>query len=218
MTRLPNENWDVTGVEGPAYKVGPKCSVATCNHWADEAHHIWRRSFLSGDYRWVRLWNDTVVQNMTALCWRHHRQVTDNQARIDYFDDPDRATGEFTFIDIDEHEQVLVPQPKTLREFTNAEPDDIVAVVTEDAPCPTCGHRKRTVTELEPGAKRNRASWTVSVPKDERENGAAVLDELALACAEKLGRADHRSWKYYTLAEVLAAFALGNVDVSDFMS
>lgn len=207
MTRLPAENWNVQGYDGPKYKVGPKCSVPDCNRWADHGHHIWRRSFLAGDYRWVLLWDETVVQNLTGLCYLHHEQVTGTDARIEYRSTVDR-TGSFAWVSEVEDGGLLDPQPQTLIEFTGA-PDtkrrEYVYDSDDDA-CPTCGKRKKPKDELPPGPKRPRATWSVSVPKDERENGADVLDALELGCAEKLGREEHASHKYFVLAEVMAHF------------
>ncbi|HEX4468580.1 MAG TPA: hypothetical protein VH080_03560, partial [Gemmatimonadaceae bacterium] len=173
-------------------------------------------------YKWVQLPDTRIVQNLCALCWQCHQRITENVAWIELVD------GAFRYIDpLRETNEVLVPQPKDLPSFATAMQIKIdgsevaheeVVQEREEPPCPTCGHQKRKTTrELPAGPRRNRASWTVSVPKDERENGADVLDALALACAEKLGRADHSSWKYYTLAEVLASFTLGHIDVADFV-
>lgn len=220
MTRLPADSWNVKGVEHPPkYKVGPKCAVANCGRFADHAHHIWRRSFLAGDYRWVELWDGTVVQNLCALCWEHHQRITENKDDIACIEDD----GQWLFVYYTANDHiaplVLVPQPKQLEDFVKGEVGAVV-VPTEPEECPTCGHRKHNAVKsaLPAGEKRDRATWTVSVPKDERENGAEVLDELELACAEKLGRAEHSGHKYYTLAEVMATFLLGNVETVDFES
>lgn len=229
MTKLPHVDWNVQGVEGPKYKVGPKCAVATCPRFADHGHHIWRRSFLAGDYQWVELWSGKVVQNLCALCSECHEKITVNKAWIEYSDD--YSDGTFTYVEPSDQEDVylardvLIPQPKTLASFATAMQmtidgnevahDDIVRVSEEEPPCPTCGRKKKRV-DLPAGEKRNRATWSVSVPKDERENGADVLDVLALECAKKLGRDDHASYKYFTLTEVLADWLISTEKVEDF--
>lgn len=225
MTKLPHPSWEVKGVEGPKYKVGPRCAVATCERWADHAHHIWRRSFLAGDYRWVKMPSGRVLQNIAALCWQCHEKVTVGKSWIEYDDE------QFFYVEgdtVDVLKVVLVPQPKELRSYENAlqltldgkeVPHNDVVGEKEEPSCPTCGHkkgRKKKSVDGESLPKRNRAAWSVTVPKDERENGADVLDELILGCAEKLDRADHSSYKYYTLAEVLASFLLGNIEVERF--
>lgn len=226
MTKIPNPDWNVQGVEGPKYRVGPKCAVANCEHWADHGHHMWARSFLAGDWRWVELWDGTVVQNLCALCWQHHELITLGKAFIVYSDD-----GDFRYQEPDYYGEVtdvvLIPQPKTLASFATAMQmtvdgsevphDDVVRQPQEEPPCPTCGHKtRRSKEDLPAGEKRNRVSWTVSVPKDERENGADVLDTLALECAKKLGRDEHASYKYYTLSEVMAAWLMASAKITDF--
>jgi hypothetical protein len=224
MTKLPHADWNVQGVEGPKYKVGPTCAVATCTHYADHGHHIWRRSFLAGDYQWVELWDGKVVQNLCGLCSECHEKITLNKAWIAYSDD--HSDGIFEYVDgVDAAATVLVPQPKTLASFATAMQmtidgkeiphDDVVRVPEEEPPCPTCGRKKKRV-ELPAGEKRNRASWSVSVPKDAREDGADVLDTLELECAKKLGRDDHASHKYYTLTEVMVDWLMSTATVADF--
>ena len=56
------------------------------------------------------------------------------------------------------------------------------------------------------GERRPRATWSISVPKDERENGADVLDTLLAEAAKILDRDEHKSWRYFTAVEALAAF------------
>lgn len=90
-------------------------------------------------------------------------------------------------------------------------------VVNEDGEiveCPRChGEGKITKRNRVAGgeladekAPRPKVVWGLRVPKDHRENGHEVLDTLVTACAEKLGRADHASFAYYTLIEVLSYF------------
>lgn len=227
VTKLPHADWNVQGVEGPKYRVGPQCVVADCAHWADHGHHLWRRSFLNGDYRWVELWDGRIVQNIAALCWQHHELITLGKAQI-VFDDE-----EFRYVEVNQHDNaqvtdvVLIPQPKSLASFSTAMQmtidgneiphDDVVRQPEEEPPCPTCGKRpRRSKEDLPAGEKRNRKSWPVSVPKDEQENGADVLDVLVLECAKKLGREEHSSYKYYTLAEVMADWIVTTEKVADF--
>lgn len=223
MTKLPHPDWNVKGIEGPKYKVGPQCAVAGCGSWADHAHHLWRRSFLAGDYKWVELWDGRVLQNIAALCAMHHDLITVNKAEI-HFDDETFAYREFTE-GLEPIPLVLVPQPKSLASFATAMQitidgnevphEDVVRIPEEEPSCPTCGHKKKRA-ELPAGEKRNRATWSVSVPKDEREDGADVLDTLEIECAKKLGREDHASHKYYTLTQVMADWLISTAPVVDF--
>lgn len=198
MTRLPVESWSAQGVDGPKYRVGPRCSVPGCANLADHAHHIWRRSFLGGDYAWVEF-EGRVYGNLTGLCFAHHEAVTRGEAHI--------LLDEGVFCWAHRlHVMPLDPQPPldglplTAPGAGAQEPGQPVER------CESCGHVKRPRVELPPGERRPKASWVVSVPKDERENGAEVLETLALEAAKILERDDHASWRYYTLAEALALF------------
>lgn len=201
MTKLPAESWKVTGVTGPKYRVGPYCSVPDCHRFADHAHHIWRRSFIGGDYRWVKLWDDTIVANLTGLCVQHHQEVTENFAVIKYMDD-----GVFYWAEEyrDEYEVVgeLDPQPGVQPEPSIPDHDE------EDDTCPTCGHKaRRRVQELPPGPRRPRKSWSVRVPADSLEDGAQILDELEQEVAEAFG-IDHYSnvanRRYFSIVQSFA--------------
>lgn len=204
MTRLPHENWSVKGVHDERYKVGPLCCVKGCGRTADHAHHLWRRSFLGADFAWVELWDGVVVQNLVGLCWRHHQEVTENRTEIRYLDD-----GYFYYLRGGaDYGSLLDPQPlrAPLRQGASGPRESTEGSAER---CPTCGKSKRR--GLPPGPKRPKAQWAVHVPKDEREDGAEVLDTLLLSIAEKRGRADHASWRYFTLVEALA-FAAQHVE------
>lgn len=77
-----------------------------------------------------------------------------------------------------------------------------------DAPriCPTCGRKPpKPKSELEPA--RPKATWSIKVPVDERENGYALLNDLLEQCQEELGREGQP--KYYALLEVLYGWLTG---------
>lgn len=217
MTRLPTENRDVEGIEYgslyPKYKVGPLCSVAGCSRIADHPHHIWRRSFVIGDKGWVRLWDGTIVQNLTALCFIHHDLVTVNKAEIRYSD-----MGNFVWFsdDLSEVGTLLEPQPKKLTALTVDGPvmniEDIVHNTEThehvgpggSEKCPTC---KRAIKRESTGPKekkRHREKWSITVPVDERENGADVLDALLDSCAQLFGHDETRELRYFTVVQALA--------------
>lgn len=223
MTRLPAENRNVVGIDydaaHPKYKVGPLCAVPGCSKLADHAHHIWRRSFLTGDYGWVQLEDGAVVQNLCGLCYMHHNDVTENRAVIAYW----RLDGSrwFTWED-SRGEFHLEPQPKiwgssnatesgggASRDNDAAAPD---SPVTSNGPvgpahsekCPTCKRALRPKEATKTEGKRPRKNWTITVPVDERENGADVLDTLMDECAKIFGHDETRALRYFTLAQALA--------------
>lgn len=206
MTLLPAENRDVVGIDYcpqfPKYKVGPICSVPSCSRLADHAHHIWRRSFISGDYGWVRLWNGAVIQNLTGLCWHHHDQVTRNEAKIAY----DEADGCFYWHDSNVYFK-LAPHPNVWAANTDLVKTEVVtsyAAPGSVEKCRTCKrrmpHEHDEKRKREPA--RRRKTWTVTVP-DDAEDGAAVLDTLISSLAETLGHDDGENVRYFTLTHSL---------------
>lgn len=204
MTKLPAENRDVEGIEYslgfPKYKVGPLCAVPGCSRLADHAHHIWRRSFLTGDYGWVKLWDGTIVQNLCGLCYMHHNLVTENRAQILWRD------GFFAWSPQNGGEYLLDPQPKIWAVTSNdPEPEEH----THDGPasqekCPTCQQTIRRKDAAKKEGKRNREKWSITVPVDARENGAAVLDTLMEECQKLFGHDETKALRYFTLVQALS--------------
>lgn len=228
MTLLPSESWAVTLVDIPRYRVGPHCCVPGCEKLADHAHHLWRRSFINksvpasvkGRNRregadWVRV-GGVIYGNLVGICYPHHQAVTENKAWIRLVDDFDGFSFTWNTLAPDGWlaHGPLEPQPPVSGALTSTPSSAQVgspertADRGEELPCPTCGHtrRPRPKVDLPPGERRPRVSWTISVPKDERENGADVLDALLAEAAVILGRDEHQSWKYFTAVEALAAF------------
>lgn len=212
MTRLPHENWSVEPFPGPRYKVGPKCCVPSCTSFADHAHHLWRRSHLGKDASWVILWDNHVVGNLVPLCFTHHELITNNGASIQYdetrqiFHWATRFSGQF------ERHLPLTYQPPVGGELGTAsrssvKPEELTADQEATVPCPSCGHRrKRTPVPTTPGERRARASWSLTVPEDDRERGADVLDELCEGVMEAFGREYHSSAiaRYFAVVEAFA--------------
>lgn len=75
------------GVESTARYVMPMtCSAVNCIQRDVERHHIFRRSFLIGDYWWAQLPDGEVVGNCIPLCNHHHKLVSENVVAIEYHD------------------------------------------------------------------------------------------------------------------------------------
>jgi hypothetical protein len=207
MTLPPLDNWDVTGVSGPKYKVGPWCCVPSCKKPADHAHHLWRRSFLTGDFYWVELPDGSVVGNVVALCVRHHDNVTGrlgghrNAIRMTH---PDKV---FWWCRVGEEDEGLEyeflapiePQPST-REALVASPAD-----TGSETCPTCGQKTagRPSAPARQGRPRRRKNFNIPVPADAEENGAEVLDTLIADVGVLLGREADANGRYYIVVPAL---------------
>src|SRR5215831_12649750 len=83
MTRLPLDSWEITGIDGGGYVANAVCAHPDCDLVVGERHHLWRRSFLAGDFWWVRLPDGAVLGNVVFLCQHHHQLITENKARIE---------------------------------------------------------------------------------------------------------------------------------------
>jgi len=210
VTLIPSDDRRVEAVEGDQYRVGPYCNAPGCKRPVDHKHHMWRRSFLGGDYWWVRVpigsEQTDVIRNVIGLCWMHHSDVTGSvgaghRAWIRWLEDE----RELYWLekDPDDHWQAIgtlsLPAPS---ETAPAPPSP----GREAERCPTCGHRIRHEEEHEhePRPKRPRKTWTVHVPADS-EDGAAVLDELIEGVAEIIGTDEYTSKlrRYFTLVQAL---------------
>src|SRR5262245_50899346 len=137
LTRLPLDSWAIEGLRGPEwpdYKVGPLCALQGCSRINVEAHHITRRSFMTGPYCWVRLPDGTTVGNLLPLCWQHHQEVTENRARIVWDEQ------EHLFWWRDDDGLLRLTQPPTIEAVTGQAEQE---ARKEANACPTCGQRVR---------------------------------------------------------------------------
>lgn len=202
MTLPAVDSWDVRGVEGPAYKVGPHCSNPNCGKIAEHAHHIIRRSQLVKDYDWITI-EGIVTGNKTGLCVACHNDVTGmiggHKAAIRWID------GLFVWClySAETYHPVapIRPQPPT--------PDSLAdgpqAADTGPESCPFCGQEKRRRPLTPPRVgRRRRKRWTVLVPDEEIENGADVLDSLIDNLAPVVPNGDaSATGRYYIIVAAL---------------
>lgn len=232
MTRLPLENRNVHGFDGPEYQLSRLCAHPLCLERAHERHHVWRRSEI-GNHNWVVLPDGTAVGNVLMLCHEHHRQITENKAQVSFERDS------FWWVE-DGHE--LLPlsfqPPWVIHELEHIRPEDEppraqagfydpeAELVTEPAfenpgtktrpvlenECPTCRRAyPKPKMEGEPEKKRERRTWSITVPKDEREDGAQNLDEkleLARELLDKIGLSygPERRNRYWVTDQVFGLF------------
>jgi hypothetical protein len=210
VTKPPIDSWQVRGVAGPSYKVGPRCAVPACRRLAEHAHHLWRRSALGGPFDWVELPDGHVVGNLVGMCPQHHDAVTGriggHKAAIRMTEDhvfwwctiPDETSGiEYEFV------APLEPQPPTHGALV-ASPAD----VESENSCPTCGRPRARRRSSPTGRRRARKTWPVKVPADAEEDGAEVLDSLTEDLAPLLGvdpdkDGRYTSGRYYVLVPAL---------------
>lgn len=194
ITRLPTESRNVTRAEGGAYPLNERCAAPGCGGMPVERHHLYRRSFIIGDAWWVTMPDGRVVGNCCGLCQGCHAEVTNNAAWIEY--DGER----FLWNNMIEAALPLTWQP----------PMGEVPAPHEhlENECPTC-HRAMPKPKIDnpSEAKRIRKSWTITVPKDHLEDGAAVLDELLEGIREEMGKRGmsySESARYFVLSTALA--------------
>lgn len=212
MTRLPLENWRVKGLPGIAYAGNAICAAPGCGIvvTSGERHHMWRRSFLAGDYWWVLLPDGEVAGNCIFLCKEHHRQLTKGIAMLSY------QEGVFRWLDAQTSEPLTWQPPvyadqHTWMEICDSKPPG-KKEATPEWICPSCGrplpHAKH---ESEKETAKIRKTWSIAVPVAEQENGAEVLDEnlehaRELFIAAGLPYGPDEKVKYYVLSTALALF------------
>lgn len=199
------------GLAGPTYRVGPNCANPKCSHFADHAHHIFRRSMLAGDFPWVEI-EEKVFGNLTGLCADCHNAVTGNVGGHRAAIRLDLEQGIYWWCDVIEDGWVnvvdyqrvapLTPQPPALDSLSERS----LGQGSEPEHCPVCGQEKRRRRPASPPEpRRRRKNWTVSVP-DDVEDGADVLDTFVDDVALLLGAGDwhERNKRYWALVHVLA--------------
>jgi hypothetical protein len=215
LSPLASNQHLAVGVKGPSFKVGPKCANPRCHNggrrWAEHAHHIFRRSALGGDFKWVEI-DGFLVGNLTGLCVPCHNDVTgeigghraairwDARAKVFNWCRVVGHGNEIEFLKVGP----LDPQPPT--------PDSLTARASgpkhESEACPFCGQtrrRRKSPASTAAGQRRRRKNWIVSVPGDS-EDGAGILDAFVDDVAELLGAGewDERNRRYWALVHALA--------------
>lgn len=217
MTFLPVDSRDIVAAEGPKYKVGPSCAAPFCNSFADHAHHVVRRSFLNGDYEWVKMPDGKIVGNLSPLCYLHHKDITENRTRIVY------QEGKFLWDNFIGDPVPLGWQPPNYELVEAAEQEKFDRafnqhehVLDEEQPekriCKSCGQRlPKPKVETPVEEKKLRRTWAVSVPVDLLEDGADTLDTLLEAAREELADAgleygQGKKVKFHILATSLGLF------------
>jgi hypothetical protein len=224
MTLAPDEDRRSEGIDGPAYETNLICPVPGCDaSRALERHHLWRRSDIGGDKWWVKTSDGKIHGNCVKFCSFHHRELTDNIAKITYVD------GEFFWHDILSPIQLLLWQPPQLDAYLDherpEESDDdadlrlveklgaahVLAPGHQPDVCPTCLRKLPQPKSEKPEEKKVRKTWSVAVPLDQWEDGAQVIDTLLDEAHVELNRlglpfGEGRIVKYYILAAALGMF------------
>jgi hypothetical protein len=185
MTRLPLESRAVRGVDGEPYELNLICAKPDCLEVSTDPHHLWRRSELIGPYWYVHIEDDDlIVGNVVGLCSNHHHAITVNAAWIEW------QEGRYRWNDMLTSDEPLSFQPpvRPVEDALTPITQESVTQESVDGTCPTClrplPHPKR---EHEP--KRMRRTWSITVPVDERENGAETLTTLLEEGRREMARA-----------------------------
>lgn len=201
MTLLPHPNQNVKGLEGPQfpkYKVGPLCATPFCSKPVDNVHHAWRRSFLTGAFNWVQLWDGKIVGNLIGLCYNHHLEITDNQAQIVWDE------SFFYWLVAGEIIAQLSPQPPVHGAVptVTAHTEKVVGPAAAER-CETCGRTLPHSHDEKKEPARRRKTWVVLCPDDD-EDGALVLDTLLDGCRELFQHDENKGTRYFSLVQALA--------------
>lgn len=174
------------------------CSNPLCTSDARDMHHIVRRSY-AGNNTWVVI-DGIIMPNVCGLCRPCHDLITNNKAQIVYENHEYRWSQGGNVMPLEP------PPPQMDKPPVFPEPRIFAARV-----CPTCERPLPKPKPDKPEEKRPRRTWSVTVPKDERENGAEMLDVLIEETRAELGKAglpygEADSVKYFVLSTALALF------------
>jgi len=212
-----DERYLLRRIEGPSFKVGPKCSNPTCSRFAEHAHHIIPQPRMRWD--WIAI-DGLVTGNMTGLCVPCHDDIHADRAAIRWISElfwwclygGMEVSGEHNFHPVAPL-RYQPPRPDTLATDPRASDN-----VSSPENCPYCGQsrKRRPVSAGSRVGRRKRKSWTVLVPDDELENGADVLDSLVDNLSPLVPNGDAtRSGRYYVL---VAALAHALIDGENFVA
>jgi hypothetical protein len=226
VTRSPSEDRRSEGVDGPHYQLNAVCVVPGCNETRSlQRHHLWRKSDLIGDKWWVRTKDGLLHGNCVRVCGHHHRDLTDNVAAVVYRDETfwwRDVLGEALPLDWQPPGEALYQELSAPERETPSDPDLLlterlgashVLVEGHDPDvCPTCLRKlPRPKDERAPEAKKVRKTYSVAVPMDRWEDGAAVIDTLMDEAQKELARfglpyGEGKVVKYYILTAALGMF------------
>jgi hypothetical protein len=117
------------GIEEPTTQLPGRCQNPNCDRWANDTHHIVRRSYLGDAYPTVRIelpWGMTRMPNVVALCRDCHDLLERNKQAIAL----DDMRGDWLWVANGDSRKIDYLHDKEHEELRPGEK------------CPTCGHRK----------------------------------------------------------------------------
>lgn len=209
MTRLPVESREVVGLSGPEYpkyRVGPLCAAPLCSRPVDHVHHLTRRSFLGGDYAWIKLPDGTITGNLSGLDHRCHQEITENKTRIVW------NTDSHLYEWVNEAGEIVAPlSPQPPIHGQKNQESSVISNTSSRGPaskerCTECGrvlpHEHDDDKKKEP--KRRRKTFVIQVPDDMEEDGHLVLTTLIDGCRELFNHDENAATRYFTISMALA--------------
>lgn len=183
MTALkPLEARKVKGVQASTYLINDVCAHPLCSDQrGDKGHHIFPRSYIGNSSYFVLVEDSETftIPHVTGLCQHHHEDVELHRAWIKLED------NEFVWyerVGLESGDKHLVENNQdhywnSLGPL-NPQPGDRLKR----------GKPKGQAREKFRGEKkRNRRTLSFSVPKDELEDGAGIIDDLLTQAKEKHG-------------------------------
>jgi hypothetical protein len=167
-----------------------EANIDGCGQFATQAHHRKMRS--QG--------GNNELTNLMHVCHGCH-------SKIHQF--PERSYG-MGFL-VRSHEDPATVRRVELRYDYVNDPEDRLDNAHHhfDGPgakatCPTCKRTLPKPKDEKTEEKRERRTWSITVPMDEREDGAETLDTLLEECRRLFGHDESKTVRYFTLAQALA--------------
>lgn len=169
MTALkPIENRRVRAVASERYPLNEICAHPECAEPTADPHHIFPRSLIAGDSWFVEIeymdgdeCKAIVIPHVAGLCRAHHDDVEEHRAWIKLED------GEFVWYDRSFDEPIEADSVE--HEFEALGP-------LNPQPGSKTGKPKRRKFKGE--KRRQRATISIKVPKDNQEDGGEIWDDL----------------------------------------
>lgn len=191
-------------VPSERYPLNSVCAHPECTEPAVDPHHCFPRSEIGGDSWFVEVtYDDNGVENETlgskpegevktvviphvaGLCRSHHEEVEVHNAWIKL------EGGTWVWYD---RETVFATMEGAVAGELAPEWTEIGALNPQ--PGSAVGTAKRKKRNLKGEARRGRATISLKVPQDEREDGAGLFDEYLDMAEEKLTRPRSASGQY----------------------
>ena len=208
MTALKPTEGEYRAVPSSRYPLNQKCAHPECDRETDDPHHIFPRSWVTGDDWFVCPLDEDgnqlgrTIPHVIGLCRQHHDDVEQHRAWIKLDEGEfvwyNRCTAEET-----EAERKRWADTTGEHEMSYPTDDDVWEYIGPLDPQPARGEKsRRRRRKLQGTERRKKVNLTIKVPKDETEDGAGLFYDAVEQLEEILGHDPHRSM-YYTIMDAL---------------